>query len=68
MKLYINKNNPHTEILRFLKEKVQAESELGETEMTLKYNRPLFTVIYIYNFIKMWLHQTVCQQTLHVSR
>ena len=35
MKLYINQNNTHTEILQSLKEKVQAESELGETEMTL---------------------------------
>ena len=35
MNLYINQNNTHTEILQSLKEKVQAENELGETEMSL---------------------------------
>ena len=46
MNLYINKNNTHAEILQSLKEKVQAESEVGETEMTLIFVKT--TVHYIY--------------------
>ena len=54
MKLY----NTHTEILQSLKEKVQAESELGETEMslifvktTIHFLQYIYIYIYIYIFI-----------------
>ena len=50
MKLYTNKNNTHTEILQSLKEKVHAESELGETEMTLIFVK---TTVHFLQWIKI---------------
>ena len=61
MNLYINKNNTHTEILQSLKEKVQAESELGETEMTLIFVK---ITIHFYSDVYIYLIAT-CRDNLH---